>query len=263
MVQMFTSGGGAMSHAPVSRGDLLVIDMGQPHHMQNHDFEHLTVLIPRAADPRLTRILERLHGCVIEGSRPLARLLGDHMKAVWAVVPALTVGQAADVTQGLIGLTRGLLAGELAQLDAAPAEVASAIKHAVMEYVEENLHSDLSTDMLMSRFHLSRSMLYRMFAPDGGVLSYVRERRLMRAYRELVTESRLHRSIGKLAWACGFSSESHFSRAFRRRFSMSPMEARAERGRLLMPPLTLRTPSPRSGSGCNPCPADRAGAPYS
>ncbi|WP_241578447.1 helix-turn-helix domain-containing protein [Rosenbergiella nectarea] len=35
--------------------------------------------------------------------------------------------------------------------------------------------------------------------------------------------------FSRFAWQCGFSSQSHFSQAFRRYFGMTPKETRAQR----------------------------------
>src|SRR6478752_3394227 len=79
--------------------------------------------------------------------------------------------------------------------------------------------------MLCSAFGLSRSALYRLFAPLGGVSDYIRRRRLERARLALNGASLERGGIGKLARRFGFSSDDAFSRAFKARFGVAPREA--------------------------------------
>jgi len=74
--------------------------------------------------------------------------------------------------------------------------------------------------------------VHRVFESDSESLSgYVRARRLARARQELAT----HRSlpISTIARRLGFTDSSHFTRAFKDRYGLSPREYRAdERGQL-------------------------------
>lgn len=76
---------------------------------------------------------------------------------------------------------------------------------------------------------MSRSVLYSLFASDGGVAKYIQSRRLGWASR-LLTEDR-DLSIAEISDLCCFSSESQFSRAFRTAFGVAPRDHRkAPRG---------------------------------
>lgn len=86
---------------------------------------------------------------------------------------------------------------------------------------------DLSPESIATVLQLSRSTLYRLFEGDGGVSAAVRERRLLRAQALLGNPIR-RPTIQEVAYVTGFRSEAQFSRAFRRRFGMSPSEARSQ-----------------------------------
>ncbi|MHC2089024.1 helix-turn-helix transcriptional regulator [Methylobacterium sp. CM6244] len=86
----------------------------------------------------------------------------------------------------------------------------------------------LGIDTLITQFGLSRATLYRLFEHEGGVASYIRERRLLRAMKLLGAAGGRPR-ISSVAYATGFSDEKTFSRAFRRRFGFLPSEALEER----------------------------------
>jgi AraC-like DNA-binding protein len=85
----------------------------------------------------------------------------------------------------------------------------------------------LSTDALCQAFGISRSALYRLFEPLGGVSAYIQARRLARAHADLARPTKAPRKIYDIAYRWGFVSEAHFSRAFRRAFGVTPGDVRA------------------------------------
>lgn len=228
LVQVFLEGGGAMPDAAVAPGDMLVIDMARPHVMLNDSFAHVTLVLPRDADPAVARLLERLHGRPLAARDPLVRLLGAHLAAVWEATPEMTPAQGAAAVRGVAGLIDVALGPAAARVEEAPREVAAALKRAIVEHMADDPGAEVTPEALARRFNVSRSMLYRMFAPEGGVLRRLRAMRLAKA-RRLLTEpgpAPGGRSVAAIAWDCGFRSEAHFSRAFRDRYGLSPREAR-------------------------------------
>ena len=125
-----------------------------------------------------------------------------------------------------------------------PYTTASVQGIAIRRFIEDNLPNfDLGVDMLRARFGLSRTALYEQFEAEGGVASYIRDRRLARAMRILAgLEGEGRRRISTVGYACGFGTEKMFSRAFRRRYGVNPSEvdagfrpqARLEYGATLM-----------------------------
>ncbi|WP_019998393.1 helix-turn-helix domain-containing protein [Aureimonas ureilytica] len=82
--------------------------------------------------------------------------------------------------------------------------------------------ADLSPAKLASLLGLSRSALYRLAAPDGGVERLIQDARLRHAAGLLAGGPEAAPSVGEIARASGFSSPAFFSRAFKRRFGLSP-----------------------------------------
>jgi AraC-like DNA-binding protein len=73
---------------------------------------------------------------------------------------------------------------------------------------------------------LSRSALYRLFKPTGGVAAFICDRRLQRLSGALADPAD-HRRAAEKAYACGFADQAQCSRAFRRAYGMTPMVYRA------------------------------------
>jgi AraC-like DNA-binding protein len=84
---------------------------------------------------------------------------------------------------------------------------------------------NLSSKMLCAALGVSRSRLYRLFEPLGGIASYIRKQRLLRT-RDALSDIADGRSISRIAEQWGFVDASAYSRTFRHEFGISPKEAR-------------------------------------
>lgn len=91
-------------------------------------------------------------------------------------------------------------------------------------YIDAHLMEPMPADRIAEFVGVSRSSLYRLFAVEGGVARYIWRMRLSRAYSCLLR--REETKVASVAFRFGFRSEAHFSRAFRRRYGVSPSAAR-------------------------------------
>lgn len=98
----------------------------------------------------------------------------------------------------------------------------------VKAYIENNLaRSNLDIEEIAQRMGCSRRYIFRAFqAADTTPSQYIWDLRLERTREHLTKGSFRGGSISEIAFSCGFSSTAHFSRAFRKRYGMSPSEAR-------------------------------------
>jgi AraC-like DNA-binding protein len=85
----------------------------------------------------------------------------------------------------------------------------------------------LTPDQLCRELGVSRSGLYRIFEPVGGISNFIRRKRLQKT-RDTLTDSSDQRSISSIAEEWGFTDPSTYSRMFRKEFGISPREAREE-----------------------------------
>ena len=119
----------------------------------------------------------------------------------------------------------------------------------VLGHVQRNLDGDLSLRALARAARRDRFELHRAFRRVAGETTkqYTNRLRLDRAAAELLAGDR---TILEIALACGFASHEVFTRAFQRRFGVSP---RVYRRRGLTGPGA-------PGAGGSPAGADLAGA---
>jgi AraC-like DNA-binding protein len=97
----------------------------------------------------------------------------------------------------------------------------------VLEYIEANLHREVTLQDLAGSADLSTFHFSRVFKLATGVspYRYVRDRRLVRS-RMLLAEGAL--DIAELALACGFANQSHFTAAFTKASGISPNRFRRQ-----------------------------------
>ncbi|MFD8600462.1 helix-turn-helix domain-containing protein [Kitasatospora sp. NPDC059646] len=123
-----------------------------------------------------------------------------------------------------------ILVAELLEREAPEQPSGSAeILARVREHIEEHLADpELSPESIARAQHISVRYLHKLFQQDGSTVGqWVRQRRLEACRRELERPSRRRSSVSAVAHRWGFVSHSHFSRAFRATYGVSPRQWQA------------------------------------
>jgi len=211
----------------VHQGGLLVHDLSRP---VTFDFEagsNILLLVPREMLDEAFPIAVDLHGVRLQGTT--ASLLAAHLQELVRLSPQVEVAQAPMLTQATVGLLAASIAPSVPSLARVSKAAESTLLRQMCRYVDLHLaQPDLSADSMAEFFSISRSRLYRIFEPLGGVANFVRERRLARIHALLEQRSR-RMTVGRLAEDHGFRSAAHFSRAFREQYGYSPNDLRQGR----------------------------------
>ena len=224
----FTANG---CEAEVKAGDIVILDLSRSCRMAAVNYTSLSVVVPRAALEPLIADIDRLHGLVLAHGAPLNTLLLSHMRTLYAEAPNLANGEgvaAASATEGLIAACLGpSAAGRETGRQATAAVAMQRLRRLIEAHLGD---ADLGPDFLCQHGGVSRATLYRLFEPFGGAGNYIRQRRLVRAYRMLCDPASSGERIRSVAARCGFNSQAIFSRALRRAYGMSPSDIRAGAG---------------------------------
>ena len=161
--------------------------------------------------------------------------------------PALAMGYARLVAEGpqlgapLLEAARSHLQELVASLlrpapadargsghDAADLPRLALIQHDILARITQ---PELTLAAIARAHHITPRQVQRLFAREGTCFSdYVRDARLERVRATLADPAQRHRRVLAIALENGFDDFSAFSRAFRRRFGMTPSEARASSG---------------------------------
>lgn len=112
---------------------------------------------------------------------------------------------------------------------------AAAARRAVRELADDHICDrlpgcDLTPKGIARAIGVSRTTLYRAFEQTGGVQAHVMARRLELSFAALAGRRGRSPSINQIAFRHGFTSDAHFTRAFKTRFGIRPSDVRSAPG---------------------------------
>jgi AraC-like DNA-binding protein len=189
------------------------------------DTDWLFIIIPRETFPELVIAIDRCRGAVLTGS--MGVLLGRFLSSLESELPLMTEAELPR----LVAATQAIVAACIAPSIQAGPDRARQIEYTrrerVRQAIRRQLRSPTLTPARLCRLvGMSRSQLYRLFEPLGGVARYIQAERLRETYRALADPGNARR-IREVAEDLGFYDASAFSRAFRREFGCTPTEVRS------------------------------------
>jgi AraC-like DNA-binding protein len=162
----------------------------------------------------------------IEVSDAKLKFLADYLLLLYRSLPHLTEGGMPHIVTATVNLFAAALTPSNDQLSAAQGPVAAVTTARISQILTERLPDpELTPDELCRAVGVSRSRLYRLFEPAGGVSSFIRRKRLLKT-RDALADSSDRRTISSIAAEWGFADASTYSRMFKSEFGMSPKEAR-------------------------------------
>jgi AraC-like DNA-binding protein len=145
---------------------------------------------------------------------------------------ASALSNITPTTVGASGLPPTVVAEQIVSLlalaaahdEAPPSTHKRALLRRVTETIRQRCHeSDLDPAKVAAEVGLSRRYVHMLFASAGTTFSReLYDCRLHRAQRLLCDKRFDGLGIAEIAWNCGFSEPSHFTRRFRDRFGSTP-----------------------------------------
>jgi AraC-like DNA-binding protein len=155
----------------------------------------------------------------------LLPLLGDMMLALANRLPSLDGRALHHAVDALAGVFEAVAAAREPVTVPVPAGNLTLVERARRLIRARLAEDELSPELVCRELGVSRSRLYRLFEPLGGISSYVRRQRLIQA-RHALADPQDRRPIMTIAEQWGFADPSVFSRSFRQEFGMSPRAVR-------------------------------------
>lgn len=212
--------------ADIAPGSFVLFDLSQRARSVSTGMTGINLGIPRRLFDRRVGEVSALHrGRFGADGSPLFRLLSDHVRNVGACLDRSGVAQRSLLSSATVALCN---ASFTPTGDSAHNRPAVALLE-IRQFVDDNLaHAELGVDALCARFGLSRRAVFRLFEAEGGVMTYVRNRRLARAMRMLsgiVGEAPTR--VSGVAYAVGYASPKMFSKAFHARYGVNPRDVDA------------------------------------
>ena len=202
-------------------GDIAAIDYSQPFQTHTPGYEGITLTFDKVSAP--AGLQGNIHGALLTADSSAGRYLGAQMRSLLDHIDGLTTVQAQSAIDGMLQFAATTLPMAVASSHA-KRDVASILEAAHRLARARMSDPDFGPNDLAIALGVSRSKLFRSFEASGGVQRWLLGERLTASLQAMV------RSAGKLklsviAHQHGFRSEAHFSRAFRKRYEMSPSSA--------------------------------------
>lgn len=186
----------------------------------------LSVFVPRDFCRERVAAIDAVDETVLNSG--LGRLLASYLINLDRQMRSMN----SDEIPGVLAATRAMIDACVTptpdSLASAAIPINATLLERAREMVQKNLLSpSLSVDRICRELGISRSRLYRLFEELGGVVHYIRSRRLLDAHRAL-SGGTDNRKIVDIAAERDFLDPADFSRAFKREFGYSPTEARTK-----------------------------------
>ncbi|HEX6997209.1 MAG TPA: helix-turn-helix domain-containing protein [Gammaproteobacteria bacterium] len=249
LVQLYRKGGYTGEadgrRVEIRPGAVSVLDMAQPLETRAVASDCTTLVVPRDVMHEALACPADLHGVIVPGAS--GGLLADYIVSLERRLPELEREQAPHVVRATSDLLAACLRPTAEHRERARDQLRALQLQQVTRFIDERLGSrDLSPERICAAVGLSRTTLYELLKPRGGVQRYVQARRLLRVHAALADPTET-RPIMELAADHGFTSHAHLTRAFREHFGYPPSEVRRNGGPLLRALAGGRVAMPDAG----------------
>ncbi|WP_198372796.1 helix-turn-helix domain-containing protein [Roseomonas rosulenta] len=202
-----------------------VFSLHEPFDGRREDMDWIAFFVSRDLFPDLGPTIDAALHAPLDG--PLGRLLGTHLEQLAQELPRMTEADLARAAPATRAMIAACVTGAAGPLHAAAHHIEQTRLARIKTIIRKNLRSPtLGPRRLCQLGEVSRSQLYRLFEPFGGVARYIQAERLRQAERA-ISDPEERRDIVRIAEGLGFYDASSFSRAFRREFGTTPRDMRA------------------------------------
>lgn len=230
ILRLYTSGASSIDtdEGPedIAPGSFVLFDLSQRARSMSKGMTGINLGIPRRLfDKRVGEVSALHRGRFGADGTPLFRLLAEYVRNVRVCLDTSDGVQRALLASATVDLCNAAFTPGTDSAHNAPAVASLGIR----QFIDDNLGlQDLGTEMLCARFGLSRRPIYRLFEGEGGVMTYIRNRRLARAMRLLSgIEGATPVRVSTVAYAVGYASPKMFSKAFHARYGVNPRDVDA------------------------------------
>jgi AraC-like DNA-binding protein len=162
-------------------------------------------------------------------ANPVADLASTYFHRLARNLGGTSVAGGEAVAQPSIELVRAVITTHMCDQRLAREPLDTTLTLRIMEYVREHLSEhDLSPQRIAHHHNISVRHLYAVLARSEITLGdWIRTHRLEECRKDLAAPTAMSVTIAAVARCWGFTDATHFGRAFKETFGMSPRDWRA------------------------------------
>ena len=209
----------------LSSADAIICDRARSVRVECTQYRHISLVLDRR------RVTESLGGdpAILAGRRlpafGLSGLLQSHMRATIDEADDLSTEQKSIALAAALAMATAVLGAELR---AATSDASVSLYQVAHRLIERTCSDpELTPARIAASLGCSRATLYRLFEKQGAsIAATIWSARLDRAQRLLTTSQYKQLLISDIALRCGFMDQPTFNRMFKRRYGLTPREAR-------------------------------------
>ena len=210
-------------------GDFAVCDTTRPYDLIFDKPNSMFVLgIPGVLMHRHLGSPEAIVSVCMRGDRGMSGLVSGLLRSFWSdfrVQPDDV--QAARVLSAALDLMAGAYSA-VPQATVVRSSLAAAHRARILSYIEAHLADpDLTPTAIARACRITTRYLHHLFTDEPETVArYILRRRLEECSKALNAAAQRGRTVTAIAFDHGFNSPTHFGRAFRARFGVTPREFR-------------------------------------
>jgi AraC-like DNA-binding protein len=212
----------------IEPGQIFVIDPTQAFHIRTGSIETRSVYITRSSLLALIPFLDEVTAIPVRCDTGPAAILRAAIDAMFESGASLNEQAADRIADALPHLLVSALMAVRSRDECATSRLRQFHMQQIRRYVREHLaDAELNAARIADGVNLSLRHVYELFSSEPEpLMKWVWAERLDRCRNELTESTLRRRTIGEIAYGWGFSDVSHFSRAFKQKFGVSPRQFR-------------------------------------
>lgn len=197
--------------------------LGRPFHGTLSDSEMLMLWVPRDFCRDMARTLDAAEFTTLDTA--MGRMFTSFMIGLAHQLACMRVDELPRLMSATRDMILACVPPPRDRAEEGGDAISGGLQERARQFVQMNLFNPrLSAKLLMRELAVSRTRLYRLFEPVGGVNRYIQHRRLLDAHSALANPNEQRRILEIAEQRCFDSAD--FSRAFKREFGYSPSEVR-------------------------------------
>jgi AraC-like DNA-binding protein len=168
----------------------------------------------------------------IDCTRGAGAVLADVVRSVARRADDLDEDTGRSLSDVLVALLASVVSVLPDSLRTMPSRLELFHKARIKRFVREHLRNpELDVDMVSRAVGLSTRYIHKLFSSEPEpLMKWVWAERIEGACKEIEQTALRRKAISQIGFSWGFSGAAHFSRSFRNRYGVSPLEYRSRAG---------------------------------